>query len=1030
MLPSLTVNFSMPGNAARIVEMEVTSKLEAMLARIGGVQNISSTSSNGSGTIRLELDKHTSMDMVRFEASNIIRQTWPSLPSSVYYPTIRVNIPDENTAREFIIYNINAMVSPNLIQQYVEKNIQPVLAQLPGIYKVSVSGATPMEWTLEFDIAQLDALGLTTSNIREAVAAAYSQKQALGMVMVENEGVDKRYMRLSVSMENESISKGFHPEEIFVTDNEGRMIRLDRLVRVTHREQPPQSYFRINGLSSIYLSLTATEDANQLRLSKTVKDEMAKIKQSLPKGYELHINYDASERINNELNKIYIRTVFTILILLFFVFLTTFNARYLLLILLSLFFNIAIAFIFYYFFRLEIQIYSLAGITISLSLVIDNTIIMADHYLRNRNRKIILCILAATITTVGALAMIFFLDERIRLNLQDFATVVMINLMVSLSVALLFVPATIEKIGVQRKRIRINIRHFRLSRKRLPLFFNRLYLRIIRFLLRYRTVTLIALVLAFGLPVFMLPDKLEGNSKWKIHYNKIITNTKFKDKVRPIIEKSLGGTLRLFVQKVYTGSYFTRNEETRLSVTASMPNGTTMEQLNYLIRQMESYLSRFKEIRQFQTRIYSARQANIEILFTQAAEKSGFPYQLNSNIITQAIQLGGGSWSVYGLPQQGFSNDVRDMAGSMRVKFYGYNYDDLYAYAQVFRDTLLANRRIKEVFINSEYSYYKDDYIEYVFDLDRQRMAVENIRPSELYASLSPVFARNQYIGSLLGDETMEYIKMSSKQSRLYDLWSLTNMSRSLNGKLYKIGELANITKGQTPQRIVKEQQQYILYTQFDYVGSYEQGNRFLDRALEQCNKILPLGYSAERESGSSYWRKSDNKQYLFLAVIILIIFFMTSILFSSLKQPLAIIFVIPVSYIGVFLTFYLFKLNFDQGGFASFVLLCGVTINASIYLIDEYNRILKRKPLMNPVKAYIKSWNIKIVPIFLTIISTILGFIPFMVGLGKESFWFPLAAGTIGGLVMSLVGVYFFLPLFLIRRRLIIPKRLKKIKS
>jgi multidrug efflux pump subunit AcrB len=144
----------------------------------------------------------------------------------------------------------------------------------------------------------------------------------------------------------------------------------------------------------------------------------------------------------------------------------------------------------------------------------------------------------------------------------------------------------------------------------------------------------------------------------------------------------------------------------------------------------------------------------------------------------------------------------------------------------------------------------------------------------------------------------------------------------------------------------------------------------------------------------------------------------MTSILFNSLKQPFAIILVIPVSYIGVFLTFYLFKLNFDQGGFAAFVLLCGITINASIYLINEYNRILKRKPLMNPVKAYIKSWNIKIVPIFLTIISTILGLIPFMVGLGRESFWFPLAAGTIGGLIMSFVGIFFYLPLFLIKRR------------
>jgi len=130
-----------------------------------------------------------------------------------------------------------------------------------------------------------------------------------------------------------------------------------------------------------------------------------------------------------------------------------------------------------------------------------------------------------------------------------------------------------------------------------------------------------------------------------------------------------------------------------------------------------------------------------------------------------------------------------------------------------------------------------------------------------------------------------------------------------------------------------------------------------------------------------------------------------------------------------VFLTFYLFKLRFDHGGFAAFVLLCAITINASIYLINEYNRILQRKPLMSPVKAYIKSWNIKIVPIFLTVITTILGFIPFMIGLDKESFWFPLAAGTIGGLLMSMIGIFLFLPIFLMKRRLIVPKKKSKKK-
>jgi multidrug efflux pump subunit AcrB len=191
------------------------------------------------------------------------------------------------------------------------------------------------------------------------------------------------------------------------------------------------------------------------------------------------------------------------------------------------------------------------------------------------------------------------------------------------------------------------------------------------------------------------------------------------------------------------------------------------------------------------------------------------------------------------------------------------------------------------------------------------------------------------------------------------------------------------------------------------------------ERVLEAFNDSLPMGYSAQPQDYYYYgWSRETNKQYLLLLLIIVIIFFTTSILFNSLRQPLAIIFVIPVSYIGVFLTFYVFRLNFDQGGFASFVLLCGITINASIYILNEYNKIRGRKPLISPYRAYLKAWNTKIMPIFLTVVSTVLGFIPFMLGPEKEAFWFPLAAGTIGGLLMSLAGIFFYLPIFVLRKK------------
>ncbi|EKU89537.1 efflux RND transporter permease subunit [Bacteroides oleiciplenus] len=1022
-LPGFTVRFNMPGTSSRVVEMEATSKLESMLARIKGVKAMYSTSGNGYGSITVDLDKHADVDAVRFEASTIIRQTWSQLPTGVSYPYIDMKVPDENTSRPFLSFTLNAPSTPILIQQYAEEHIKPRLAQLQGIYKIDLSGATPMEWRLEYDSEQLRTLGVTISDIRRAIQLHYN-KEFLGTHNMDTPA-GKQWIRLVLVPDG--VSGDFDPSVITVTASDGKIIRLNELVTVVHVEEAPQSYYRINGLNSIYMSVTAVETANQLQLSNEVMEEMEVIRLTLPPGYEVHTSYNATEFIREELNKIYFRTGLTVLILLVFVWIITLNLKYLLLIVTSLSINIAVAVIFYYLFGLEMQLYSLAGITVSLNLVIDSTIVMTDHILHRRNLKAFMSVLAATLTTMGALVIIFFLDEKIRLNLQDFAAVVIINLAVSLFVALFFVPAMIDKIGLVKKSSGNNLRHLHIRIRRITVYFSHFYQLLIRFLLRWRVAVCIVLVLGFGLPVFLLPEKMEGEGKWVERYNKTLGSSTYKEKVKPIVDKALGGSLRLFVQKVYEGSYFSRNEEVVLYANANLPNGSTLEQMNTLMKRVETYLSSFKEIKQFHTSVYNARRGNIQIYFKKEHQHNGFPYTLKANLIGKVSELGGGSWDVYGLQDQGFSNDVRENAGSYRIKMYGYNYDELYASAEKLKEVLLSHRRIKEVFIKSEFSWWKDDYQEFYFNLNKERMAQEGIDAQHLFAAIQPIFGKNMQVGSVVTESGSESIRLSSRQSHEYDVWAMQFFPYGVdNGKHYKLSELATVEKGQMPQQIAKENQQYRLCLQYEYIGSYEQGNKIQKRDLEEFNKTLPMGYTAESDSQSWAWGKKDNKQYLLLLVVIAIIFFTTSILFNSLKQPLAIIFVIPVSYIGVFLTFYWFRLNFDQGGFASFVLLCGITVNASIYILNEYNSIRRRFPRLSMLRAYTKAWNAKILPIFLTVVSTILGFIPFMVGTDKEAFWFPLASGTIGGLIMSIIGIFFFLPVFCLKRKEVckFPKR------
>jgi multidrug efflux pump subunit AcrB len=1027
----------MPGQSAQVIEAEVTSRLEGMLSRMKGVEQLSSHSANGSGNITVRLSEYVNPDLARFEISTTIRQAWPTLPQGVSYPSIYMSGTSDEIHRPFLNYTVNAPFSPIRIQECITDILKPKIAEIKGIDKVDVTGAGRMIYRLEYDYEQLQHLHTSVYDIRSSIQS-YLTKEFLGIGKILDENHNEQWIRMALITGN--THQPFDPALIQIKNSEGTILYLNQLIKMTYEEEDASSSFRINGLNSIYLSVYADETANQLNLSKEVQALLAGYREFLPAGYELHLQYDAAEYLQAEMDKIYFRSGLTVLLLLCFVFLIYRNLKYSLLILFSLVANIAIAVIFYHLFQLEMQLFSLAGLTISLTLIIDNTIVMSDQILHQRNKKAFLAILTATLTSVGALAIILFMDETIRNNLQDFAWVIIINLTVSLFIALFLVPALIEKFRIEKKYKKRNQRFFSRFREKLfklfrkirgrrrLIYFNRGYAKTIVFMQRRKGWFIALIIMVFGLPVYLLPEKIEKKTQkgfytafgdedlgyWAKLYNQTLGSAFYREKIKPISDIALGGTMRLFAQKVQNGSYSSgERSETSLYVTASLPNGSTREQMDALIRKMENYLWQYPEIRQFETHIENGQRANIRILFVKKHQRSSFPYMLKSKIISKALELGGGSWGVYGMGD-GFSNDIKEMAGSSRIKLLGYNYDELKEMAFAMQDTLLQHRRIKEVTIDSKFSWYKNDYSEFVFDLQKEHLAQANILPVDLFHSITSLFEKNIYAGDWIYDGRITPVRLFAKQAGELDIWNLENYPGQASEKKYKISKIAGIEKWVAPQAIAKENQQYLLCLQYEYIGAYQQAQKVTERTVESFNKAAPLGYKAE--SGSYYWwgNESNSKQYFLLFLIVVIIFFMTSFLFNSMKQPLVVIFVIPVSFIGLFLTFYWFELNFDQGGFAAFILLAALSVNANIYVLNEYNNIRKRHSHMPVLRAYVKAWNAKISPIFLTIFSTVLGFIPFMIGEYREAFWFPLAAGSIGGLIFSFIAIFFFLPLFM----------------
>ena len=241
---------------------------------------------------------------------------------------------------------------------------------------------------------------------------------------------------------------------------------------------------------------------------------------------------------------------------------------------------------------------------------------------------------------------------------------------------------------------------------------------------------------------------------------------------------------------------------------------------------------------------------------------------------------------------------------------------------------------------------------------------------------------------------------------------------------------------------------EYKIVLEYDFIGSYGQKDYLVGNLIKRYNQDLPIGFRIASEYlYGGFWQREakNNKRLMIILLITAIIYLICAVLLEDLLQPLAVILMIPLTFIGVFLSFYLFKIPFDDGGYASLLLLSGLTVNAALYVVNDYNNLKKgHMPVKNDTqqmfaentlkhrswfrqrfvskkvmdkgltRLYLKAFNHKIIPIVLTILSTILGFAPFLIGGKKEPFWFGLATGTMGGLLFSLLALYIYLPLLL----------------
>lgn len=440
---NLRVSYSWPGAGPEAVEGQVTAPLEAAFALVRDVEEITSVSRAGRGSISLKLRRDADGDFIRFNVASQVRRIYPNLPDGVAYPTLSYTSgnDDETADLPVMTYTLSGPVEPAELYRYATEQLAPRLSLLRGLNRLEVAGGNRPHWRISLSPERVATAGLTAAGI-SAHLRAYFERSGMGFLTSEGE---KLYAYLDGAFPVKELTAASWAG-IPLPATGARQLLLGDLATIERVPLPPRGFYRINGENSIRLLAYATEDANRIALASELRTRVSALTNDLRTGYALSLEDDATRFLREELAKTRRRTALSMGILLFFVLIAYRSVRRLGVVVFSLAVNLGLAFLCYWLLGVELNLYAFAGIAVSFGIMIDNVIIVLDG-LRRPGGALGPAIIGATLTTLAGLSVIWFLSDELRTQLFELARVMAINLATSVLVALTLVPGLVKGAG-------------------------------------------------------------------------------------------------------------------------------------------------------------------------------------------------------------------------------------------------------------------------------------------------------------------------------------------------------------------------------------------------------------------------------------------------------------------------------------------------------------------------------------------------------------------------------------------------------
>jgi len=959
--PVVTVSTTYVGANSSVIESQITEPLEEAVNGVQGVRTITSVSREGRSNITVEFELGVDLEAAANDVRDKVSGALNRLPPDVDPPRVEKADADSSPIIFLTVVSSkrNLLELSRIAELYFKERIQTI----PGVSSVQVWGERRYSMRLWMDPIKLASLKLAPSDVLQAVNRENVELPS-GRVEGSNTELTVRTMgRLSTEEDFNNL---------IIKEDGDKVVRFSDIGRAELGAENDRSILRRDGVPGCAIAIVAQPGANNIDISDRLYKKLAQIQHDLPDDVKYIMSYDSTEYIRASISEVEETIVIAFCLVLAIIFLFLRDWRTTIIPVATIPISLIGAFFVMYLLGFTINVLTLLGIVLAIGLVVDDAIVVLENIYvkveagedpteaaRKGSTEIYFAVISTTVSVVAVFLPVIFLQGLTGRLFREFGLVVASSVAISAFVSLTLTPMMSAKI-LKRRAVKPWL--YRVTE---PFFeaLTKAYSNSLAGFMKHRWLAFVVIIASGGLIYLMgilVPSELapmEDRSEFRLQ-----------------AQAMEGATFEYTDKYVQELNNFIREEVPEtfgyLSVTAPGFGGAGANSgfVRVMLKSPEERTRTQQEIVDDVTtraRKYSGVRTFVSQAQTIGDRRGGFPVQF----VIQAAEI----------------DKLKEVLPEFLAK---------------------ANASPKFSFVDLDLKFNKPE-INISIDRDKARNLGVNV--FDIAQTLQLGLSGSRFGNFIMDGKQYQIIGQVERSDRNEPLDLKTLYVKNKRGELIQLDNLVTFEELSSPPQLYRFNRYSSAKVSAQLANgiSLGEGIKEMERIGEE---VLNESYTTSLDGASREFSESSSSIYIAFAIALAIIYLILAGQFESFKDPLIIMFTVPLALAGALISLWYFNQTLNIFSQIGIIMLIGLVTKNGILIVEFANQRKEQgKKLFEAVTEAAES---RFRPIIMTSLSTILGILPIALALGAGSeSRVSMGIAVIGGMAFATVLTLYVIP-------------------